>query len=204
MILVGAGGHALSLAEFASEKIEGYLAREANEKLPFEWKGGDDSARELDAGGYKFHIAFIYHGLPRMEARKKLIEYYEAQGCRFETLIAPTSIVTPASEIGEGSAVMQGAIVNRALIGKNCVINSGAIVEHDCEIGDNTFIGPGVVIGGFTKIGKNCFIGLGCRIGNNLTIGDNVSVAMGATVSKNLTEPGIYHGFPLKLFNKKL
>ncbi|MCH5224783.1 MAG: hypothetical protein J1D77_02245 [Muribaculaceae bacterium] len=203
VILVGAGGHALSLAEFAAERIRGYLGGSPNSEMPGEYMGTDEALFPLLEQGFPFHIAFIYSGLPRMERRRQLIEIYERAGARFATLIAPSAIVTPRSAIGQGAAIMTGAIINRAKIGNHVVVNSGAIVEHDCSIGDNTFIGPGAVIGGFTAIGKNCFIGLGARIANGLHITDNITVAMGATVTRNLTEPGIYHGPSLKLFVPK-
>lgn len=200
VILVGAGGHALSLAEFAGDEIFGYLDVEKTESFPYEWLGNDEEAGKYAEAGKYFHISYVYSGLPWMERRGKIIKGYEEAGARFKILMAPSSIVTPGSEIGEGSAVMNGAIVNRARLGRHVIVNSGAIVEHDCEVGDNTFIGPGAVIGGFTKIGANCFIGLGARVGNGLTIGDNITVAMGAVVTKDLKEPGIYHGVPMKRF----
>ena len=203
VIFVGAGGHALSLAEFCGEDIMGYLSKEENPEMPGKWLGTDDEAEKFLSPGHSLHVAYIYHGLPRMSQRGELIRLYQSQGWKFKTLISPKAIVTRNSKIAEGVAIFNGAIINRAEIGGNCVVNSGAIVEHDCKIGENTFIGPGAVIGGFTSIGKNCFIGLGARIGNGLKIGDNISVAMGAVVSKNLEEPGIYHGPTLKLFKFK-
>lgn len=200
VILVGAGGHALSLAEFASDRIAGYIAIEKSDEMPGEWLGDDSSALSLIKAGRKFHIAFVYIGWPRMAKREELIYRYEKGGAQFETLVSPHAIITPNAEIGEGCAIMTGAIINRARLGKHVIVNSGAIVEHDCIIGNNTFIGPGAVIGGFTSIGKNCFIGLGAKIGNGIKIADNISVAMGAVVNRDLTQPGIYHGFPLKCF----
>lgn len=200
MILVGAGGHALSLAEFAASEITGYLDSKPNEALMFPFLGDDDEALKIAANGETFHFSYIYSGLPVMEKRRQLIEKYKTWGCRFKSLVAPSAIVSRNSVIGEGSAIMQGAIINRAVVGENCVVNSGAIIEHDCVIGQNSFIGPGAVIGGFTVIGENCFIGLGARIANGVKIGSNISVAMGAVVMKDLTEPGIYHGSPLRCF----
>ncbi|MCH5239068.1 MAG: transferase [Muribaculaceae bacterium] len=200
VILAGAGGHALSLEEFAGEKIFGYLALNENPDSEMKWLGTDDRLQEFIREGHTFHIAYVYKGLPRMDGRARLIRKYEDAGARFETLISPSSIVTKNSKIGEGCAVMAGAIVNRATLGRHVIINSGGIVEHDCMIGCNTFIGPGAVIGGFTTIGENCFIGLGARISNGIKIGDNVTVAMGAIVTHDLLEPGIYHGPNLKLF----
>ena len=203
LILVGAGGHALSLAEFAAGEIRGYLAMEENPEMTGEWLGTDDMLESLIAEGHLFHIAFVYSELPHMESRRELIETYESKGAKFKTLVSPLATVTPNSKIGEGCAVMTGSIINRATLGRNVIVNSGAIVEHDCRVGDNTFIGPGAVIGGFTTIGSGCFIGLGARIGNGLKIGDNITVAMGAVVSKDLEEPGLYHGNPLKIFKWK-
>ena len=200
VIIVGAGGHALSLAEFAGDLIEGYLAIEENPSMPGEWLGNDDDKHIWIAQGKKFHMAYVYTGLPRMDTRAKLLKNYEDAGAEFATLIAPTAIVTPKSKIGAGSAIMAGAIINRAELLPNVIVNSGAIVEHDCHIGPNTFIGPGAVIGGFTTIGKNCFVGLGAKIGNGLKIGDDITIAMGAVVTRDLKEPGIYHGMPLKRF----
>lgn len=200
VILVGAGGHALSIAEFAQNEITGYISNEANIDMPGCWFGDDSVAPDLVAQGKLFHMAYVYSGLPSMGKRRKLLEDYGAIGAQFATLIAPSALITPKTEIGKGSAIMAGTIINRSYIGRNVIVNSGVIVEHDCMIGENTFIGPGAVIGGFTTIGENCFIGLGARIGNGLSIGNNISISMGAIVNRNLTEPGIYHGSPLKHF----
>ena len=200
VILIGAGGHALSLVEFAGEDIIGYLANEENASMPGKWLGNDDLASEWVKEGKDFHVSFVYAGWPKMDKREKLIKLYESLGANFASLISDTAIVTPNTKIGNGVAVMAGAIINRATIGNHVIVNSGAIVEHDCIVGNNTFIGPGAVVGGFTEIGNNCFIGLGAKIGNGLKIGNNITVAMGAVVNKNLEEPGIYHGFPLKRF----
>lgn len=202
MILVGAGGHALSLAEIGT-KIFGYLAGKANSALPGIWLGTDENIQEALKLGLPFHIAFIYTGLPVMSKRKEIIDSYEKSEAQFASILSPKAIITPSTTLGKGCAVMAGAIINRASIGNHVVVNSGAIVEHDCIIGHNTFIGPGAVIGGFTSIGENCFIGLGARIGNGLKIASNVSVAMGAVVNRDLTESGIYHGNPLRLHKLK-
>lgn len=200
VIMVGAGGHALSVGEFAGDRIIGYIARELNAEMGKTWLGTDEDIEELISNGMLFHMAFVYSGMPTMKKREQLLAEYEHRGAKFATLISPSAIVTPNSLVGEGCAIMTGAIINRAKLGRNIIVNSGAIIEHDCEIGDNTFIGPGAVVGGFTTIGKNCFIGLGARIGNNIRISDNITVAMGAIVTHDLQEPGIYHGNPLKRF----
>lgn len=201
IILAGGGGHALSLLEAAPlSAFAGYLALAPSESMPLEWLGKDAEVSPFTAKGYLFHMAFVYSGQPVMEKRRALIERYEAAGARFATIIAPTAIVTPNSHIAEGCAVLNGAIVNRATLHKNVVVNSGAIVEHDCVVGANTFIGPGAVIGGAVTIGEDCFIGLGAKVKNCVSIAPGVTVAMGAVVTRDLLEPGIYHGTPLRRY----
>lgn len=198
LILAGGGGHALSLLEAAPlEAFAGYLALSPSDKMPLPWLGSDSDVAHLAQEGHKFHMAFVYSGLPVMEKRRSLIKAYEEMGAKFESIISSRAIVTPNSRIAEGCAILNGAIVNRATLHRNVIVNSGAIVEHDCEIGENTFIGPGAVIGGAVTIGEDCFIGLGAAIKNCISICSGVTVAMGAVVTRDLKEPGIYHGFPL-------
>ncbi len=202
IIFAGGGGHALSLLEAldSDSEVFGYLAPSAAPMMPLEYLGNDSDAPEYIADGYPFHIAFVYARLPIMDKRRALISRYEEMGAEFKSIIAPYAIITRNSVVGNGVAILNRAIINRATISDHCIINTGAIVEHDCKIGSNTFIGPGVVIGGGVTIGDDCFIGLGTKIKNGITIGSRVTIAMGAVVTRNLTEPGIYHGTPLKRF----
>lgn len=203
VVLVGGGGHALSLMEFAKDQIAGYLAPAPNGTLTSEWLGDDANMVNLLDKGLTFHIALVYSGFPSMKAREKIIKQYIEKEAVFTSLIAPSSIVTSNSSIGCGTAIMAGSIINRAKIGSHVIVNSGAIVEHDCTIGDNTFIGPGAVIGGFTEIGRNCFIGLGARIANGIKIVDDITIGMGTVVTKHLMKPGIYAGNPIRYYKLK-
>ncbi len=205
IVLAGGGGHALSLMEAIEnpEMIAGYTALSESSLMPAKWLGDDSSVEELSKKGYLFHMAFVYAGLPVMSKRRKMIEKYTEAGAGFISIIAPTAIVTRHSTFGEGCAILNRAIVNRAHLGKNVIVNTGAIVEHDCIIGDNTFIGPGAVIGGGVTIGEDCFIGLGAKVMNGVTIASGVTVGIGVTVNRDLTEPGIYHGTPMRFHKLK-
>lgn len=206
IILVGGGGHALSLLEAIPDPdaVAGYLDPNPSENMPLPYLGNDEAAHKYKEEGALFHIAFVYHGLPYMAARERLIQYYDGIGAKYATIVAPTAIVTPNSHIGEGAAILNGAIVNRAKISRQAIINSGAIIEHDCIIGDNSFIGPGAVLGGGVSVGRNCFIGLGAKIKNGIKIAPGSVIGMGAVVTSDISEAGIYHGFPLhKYISKK-
>lgn len=199
IVFIGGGGHALSLLESLPWDLRyaGYISLEMMERMPGAWLGDDSAAAALAEKGYLFHVAFVYNDAPVMDKRRELICRYESLGVKFASVVARSAIVTPNSRIGDGAAVLAGAIVNRASLGRHVVVNSGAIVEHDCSIGCNSFVGPGAVLGGNVCIGEDCFIGLGAKIRNGISIAPGVTVAMGAVVTRDITEPGIYHGSPL-------
>lgn len=205
-ILIGGGGHALSLIEAmpADDSLAGYVALDKSDVMPVDYLG-DDSILSSIADKFLFHVAFVYAGIPDLRKRGKLIELYENLNLDFFSVFADSAVITPNSRLGKGCAVMHNAVVNRASLGNHVIVNTGAIVEHDCCIGNNTFIAPGATLGGFVNIGENCFIGLGAKIKNGVKIASGVTVGMGAIVTHDLDTPGIYHGSPLSLhpFPKK-
>ena len=193
-LLIGSGGHAVSLLENFYDNIAGYLDFQPTRNLNIEWVGSDEKAPFFANEGYDFHIAVIYSKSPDMRLRRAIIEKYGEFEAAFKTFISSSALVSRGSEVGEGCAIMAGAILNKATLSRHVVANSGSVIEHDVEIGENVFIGPGAVIGGGTKIGKDCFIGLGAKVRNGINISDNVTVGMGSIVTKDILKPGLYYG----------
>ena len=84
---------------------------------------------------------------------------------------------------------MNSVIINSgSQIGKNCIINTRALLEHDVVVGDHTHISTGVIINGATRIGRETFIGSGSVIRNGVVIGDNCLIGMGTVVLKDLKD----------------
>ena len=104
------------------------------------------------------------------------------------------------SIIGDGSLIMPGVIINaQSEIGKNCIINSGSIIEHD-NFFDDFFssCGPGVVTGGNVIIDKFSHLGIGSVVLNNCKIGLNTIIGANSTVTKNCKKNSTYIGSPVK------
>ena len=94
---------------------------------------------------------------------------------------------------------MANASINTsAKIGKHCIINTGAIIEHDNVIEDFAHISPGASLAGTVVIGTCTHIGVGATIKNNIEIANDVVVGAGAVVVKNIGESGVYIGVPAK------
>ena len=70
--------------------------------------------------------------------------------------------------VDEGASIASNVSIGaNTKIGKNVIIQAGAVIGSDVEIGDNSIIYPNVTIYNDTKIGKNVIIQAGAVIGSD-------------------------------------
>jgi UDP-perosamine 4-acetyltransferase len=203
VVLIGGGGHAVSVLAMNenSTTIAGYTALTPSEELNIPYIGTDQEAiSSLNPEAVMIHNAVGFTTGCSLALRRKIAEQYS----RFEqaTLIAPSAWVSNGSRIAEGCAVMARAVINESVIGAMSVINTGAIIEHNCLIGSNAFIGPGAIVCGGVTIGDDTFIGAGAIIKQGVEITAGVVIGMGAVVTQSITTPGTYIGNPAKKLEK--
>ena len=84
------------------------------------------------------------------------------------------------------------------IINIGCIINTGAIIEHQCEVGNFSHIAPGVKLCGNVIIGENCLIGANSVIKPGVKIGNNVTVGAGAVVLNDIQSNSRFVGNPAK------
>jgi sugar O-acyltransferase (sialic acid O-acetyltransferase NeuD family) len=86
---------------------------------------------------------------------------------------------------------MPGAILNaNAVVGSGVIINTRAVVEHDCNIDDASHVSPGAVLTGNVRVGRLAWIGGGAVILPGVRIGERAIVGAGAVVLKDV-EAGV-------------
>lgn len=136
--------------------------------------------------------------------RKKISSKINA---RYIKAIHPKSIVSPFSEIGVGTVVMAGAIINSdAFIGKHCIINSGAVVEHDCKLNDFTHISPNAALAGGVEIGEGTQVGIGAVVIQGVKIGKWAMIGAGSVIIEDVPDYAVVVGNPgriIKFINQK-
>ncbi len=199
IVIIGGGGHAQSMVAMLESSVElaGYADNKPNEAMPVEYLGIDDDVlSRFSPADCDICLGIGFDPGCSLSTRKKIIEKYKDY--RHATLIAPSAWIAGEAALGDGSVVMARAVVNRCKIGRDAVVNTGAIVEHGCRIGDNVFVGPGAIVCGEVTLENDVFIGAGAIVRQGLTISSGVIVGMGSVVVSSLDHPGVYAGNPAK------
>ena len=93
--------------------------------------------------------------------------------------------------IGMGARVQAGA-----RLGRHVIVNTGAIVEHDCVVGDFAHIAPGAILTGAVRVGEGVMVGAGAVILPGLTLGDWAVVGAGAVVTRSVEDGATVVGNP--------
>jgi acetyltransferase EpsM len=140
-------------------------------------------------------------GIGSIEKRMLICEEVSSTISNFSwmRLLSKHAIISEDVKIGEGTVVISGSLINTGTtIGKHCIINTKASIDHDNTIGDFINISPTVVTGGSVKIGNNSDIGIGSTISNNIDIRHNVIIGGHSFVNKDCESNSLYFGSPIK------
>ncbi len=119
---------------------------------------------------------------------------------RFTGLIAEavshsSAILSKEIELGDGSVVMPGAIINAgSKIGKHCIINSGAVVEHDVRLENFVHIAPNAVLTGNVSVGEGTQVGTGASIIPGINIGKWAAIGAGAVIIEDIPDFAVVVG----------
>jgi len=134
--------------------------------------------------------------------RRRLAE--RCAGARFANVIAPTALIDPTAEIGEGAAICDFVMVNSlARIGRHFQANYYSHVSHDCVIGDYVTFSPRTSCLGNVHVGDGVFVGAGAVIRNGsagrpLVIGEGAVIGMGSVVIADVPAGAKVFGNPAR------
>jgi sugar O-acyltransferase (sialic acid O-acetyltransferase NeuD family) len=135
--------------------------------------------------------------------RHRLIRRAEEAGCRFFSVVHPTSQLTRWVEFGQGVVIAAGCILtNRIRIGAHVHLNLACTIGHDVDIANFATLAPGVHVSGNVELGQGCYVGTGANIIEKLKIGEWSIVGAGSTVVKNVPANTTVVGIPAKVIKE--
>lgn len=201
VVIIGASGQARVIADIvklSGDEIVGFLDdnMDIQGNVIFEDKKVLGTTKEEDIEKFKNNYFII--GIGSNRVRKLISEKYP--NLKWYTAIHPSTIIGSNVEIGEGSVLMGGTVINTGTkIGKHCIINTCASLDHDNILDNFVHISPGAHLAGTVRIMDGTWICAGVTVINNITIGKNNIIGAGATVIRNIeVENSTYIGVPVR------
>lgn len=195
LVIIGAGGHGKVIADAAVKN--GYVNisfvddRAVGTCVRYPIVGTVETVSHLNDGKTDFVIA-----IGNNKIRKEIAERYTVN---WVSLVHPSAQIGMDVTIAEGTVVLANAVVNAcARIGKHCIINTGAVVEHDDVLEDYVHISPNAALAGSVSVGTLTHIGIGATVNNNLKICQSSVIGAGSVVTRTIEQSGTYFGVPAR------
>jgi len=142
---------------------------------------------------------FVAVGYRSMLKRASAWQRFADAGWHTPTLVSPRAYVAETSIIGHNCFVMAGAVIEPgACLGDNNLIWSNSTICHDCRIGSHNFFASNTTIGGDVSIGDRSFFGFSSTILQQRSVGSDVVIAAAALVTQDATGLGRYIGIPAR------
>ena len=199
LIIIGASGHGKVVADIAMKmnKWKNIAFLDDNESLG-KIMGIPVIGNSSKVIEYKKSSDFFV-AVGNNSTRERIQEGLLAQDIPVVSLIHPNAIIGMDVQIGLGTAIMAGVVINSSsIVGKGCIINSNSGLDHDNQIGDYVHISPRTHLAGTVKVGKGSWLGIGSVVSNNINICSGCQIGAGAVVVKDITESGTYVGVPVR------
>jgi acetyltransferase EpsM len=198
IIVYGGGGHGKTLVDLLRTlgiyRIVGFIddgILTGKQIMGLPVLGGSDLLPQLHDQGVELAINAI-GGISNLGIRIQAFQNLSEAGYVCPSVVHPSAVVEDSALLAEGVQVFAHAYVgSEAQIGFGCIVNTGAIVSHDCWLGDYANISPGVMLAGEVHLGSRVLVGMGVTINLQVKVGAGARIGNGATIKEDVPENGI-------------
>lgn len=198
IIVYGGGGHGKAVIELM-RAMGGYnlIGVIDDGRQPGDWVldvpvlGGESLLAAIKAAGCKLAVNAV-GGIGAMSSRIKVFEKIWQAGFESPNLVHPSAVIEPSAMPSTAAQIFPHAYVGSSVkLGRGCIINTGAIVSHDCLLADYVNLAPGSILAGAVQVGEGTLIGMGVTVNLNVRIGAGARIGNGATIKVDVPDGGI-------------
>jgi sugar O-acyltransferase (sialic acid O-acetyltransferase NeuD family) len=190
-VLIGGGGHArvlLDLLRALGHPVLGFVdADPASAHLPGTPCLGRDDDLAQQWPPSRVELVNALGSTRTTRTRRAAYERFAAAGYRFPSLVHPSAVLAPDVTLASGVQVMAGAIVQTGVrVAENSILNTGVLVDHDCDVGPHAHLAPGVTLSGSVLVGPSAHVGTGATVVQGVRLGSACLVGAGSVVVRDV------------------
>ncbi len=198
VIVYGGGGHGKTIIDMLRTlgvySIEGIIddgLEVGRSIMGVPVLGGAESLYSVYSKGVQQAINAV-GGIGNISIRIEIFKKLAAAGFSCPALVHPSAMVETSSVLEAGTQVFSKAYVgSEARVSFGCIVNTGAIISHDCVLGPYSNISPGAILAGEVSVGEGALIGMGATINLQVRVGAGARIGNGATVKADVPELAI-------------
>lgn len=191
MLIYGAGGHAKVVVDclIAQQEMVSGIFDDDPAVVSFMGIGVMNFYSEIFRPEEKLIIAIGNNGM------RKIISGKVSHA--FGIVQHPSAEISGHAYLGEGSVVFHQAVVQSGtVIGRHVIINTSAVVDHDCHLYDFVHVAPNCTLCGGVKVGEGSLIGAAAVLLPGISVGRWCIIGAGSVVVKDVPDHGVVSGIP--------
>lgn len=204
LVIVGAGGHALSVADAALSAgwtIAGFFSPKGVgpastlgpifSKLEEEHVLGNALALGI---GANYTRESVFHEITK-----------SFQDAEFASIVHKSAWISPHATLQPGAVILACGVVGPgSTVGRGALLNTGASLDHESSLGHYASLGPGARTGGAVSIGERTMVGMHVTILQGTHLGNDVVVGAQSLVNSDVESNSVAWGVPAKVINTRL
>ncbi len=206
LVVVGASGHCKVVLD-AVEKSDSFRVMgllDAGGTPGAEWfgyriLGAEDRLPELVASeNVESYVVAVGDNWTRRRIALSMESI--APGLPMAAVVHPSAQIARGARIEEGAVVLAGAVIGSdARVGRGCIVNTRASLDHDSVMEEFASLAPGVTVGGNVRIGVCSAVSIGAQVIHGVHIGNHTVIGAGATVLRDFPDHCMAWGTPARV-----
>lgn len=173
LLVVGAGGHGRSVAEAALLSGQYDLAGFVDDGLAIGSAIWQTSVlgTTADLSAYSGLCDKVIVAIGNNDLRESLVLRFLEHGIELANIIHPRALISPSAVLGQGCAIMAGAIVGtEAKLGMGVIANCASVIDHHAQVHDFGHLGVNACMAGGSVLGRKAWMQAGSALGYGVQV----------------------------------
>jgi sugar O-acyltransferase (sialic acid O-acetyltransferase NeuD family) len=147
--------------------------------------------RRFPPGEVAMIIAITFKEVNRLRAAR--FDAARERGYRLLSYVSSRAITWPDLVLGDNCVIMEGTVIQpNVVIGDDVIIGPANCIGHHSRLGDHSFIASQVSISGHVTVGPYAFLGANATVRDGATIGARSVIGAGATILTDTQEGAVF------------